>query len=88
MFGIPGSGHNLTQGLQPARQSADSNDNAAMLTISITFAVLVALWGFSAVLVSHAKRGLRSATTRAARLQPVARTSTSRTRGTRPVPSA
>jgi hypothetical protein len=29
-----------------------------MLTISIIFAFLVALWGFSGTLASHAKRGL------------------------------
>jgi hypothetical protein len=37
-----------------------------MLTISIIFAILVALWGFSGALVSHAKRGLAQAKLRAA----------------------
>ena len=32
-----------------------------MLTISIIFAVLVAVWGFSGAIASYAKRGLRNA---------------------------
>ena len=57
-----------------------------MLTISIIFAILVALWGFSGVLLSHAKRALTQAK---ARPRPVApRSAPARTRGTRPVPSA
>jgi hypothetical protein len=65
-----------------------------MLTISITFAVLVALWGFSGTLVSFAKRGFAAAKAHShtvpgprpvAHRQPVA---ASRTRGTRPVASA
>ncbi len=32
-----------------------------MLTISIIFAVLVALWGFSGAIAAHAKRGLQQA---------------------------
>ena len=61
-----------------------------MLTISIIFAILVALWGFSGTLLSHAKRAFAQAKARpAARPRPVAsRTAPSRTRGTRPVPSA
>jgi hypothetical protein len=59
-----------------------------MLTISITFAVLVALWGFSGTLASCAKRVAVAAKARprpVTRPQPVA---ASRTRGTRPVASA
>ena len=57
-----------------------------MLTISIIFALLVALWGFSGALLSHAKRAFTRVN---ARPRPVApRSAPSRTRGTRPVPSA
>ena len=63
-----------------------------MLTISITFAILVALWGFSGTIAAHAKRALVQAKPRtrlAARPRPAAvRPSASRTRGTRPVASA
>ncbi len=65
-----------------------------MLTISITFAILVALWGFSGTLASYAKRRLSEVKARprpvATRSRPVAvrSTGTSRTRGTRPVASA
>ena len=64
-----------------------------MLTISITFAILVALWGFSGTIAEHAKRALTPAKPRtprpAATPRPVAvRTSASRTRGSRPVASA
>ena len=44
-----------------------------MLTISIIFAILVALWGFSGALLSHAKRSFAQAKARpAARPRPVA----------------
>jgi hypothetical protein len=65
-----------------------------MLTISIIFAVLVALWGFSGTLASYAKRGLVAAKARPrtaplarpmARPQPVA---AARSRRTRPIASA
>jgi hypothetical protein len=65
-----------------------------MLTISITFAILVALWGFSGTLASYAKRGLTAATTRPRGAAPARRIArprpvvASRTRGTRPVASA
>ncbi len=63
-----------------------------MLTISITFAILVALWGFSGTILAHAKRALAQAKppARAATpARPVAvRSSAPRTRGTRPVASA
>ncbi len=63
-----------------------------MLTISIIFAILVALWGFSGTIAAHAKRALLQAKPRTrpvAPARPVAvRTSASRTRGTRPVASA
>lgn len=65
-----------------------------MLTISIIFAILVALWGFSGTLASYAKRGLAGAKARprpAARPRVVTRpqsVASSRTRGTRPVASA
>lgn len=96
MFRIPGNGDNLTQGLVPLRQSADSTTDGAaltiMLTISIIFAVLVALWGFSGTIAAHAKRAFAHAKPRtgpAAAPRPAAvRTSASRTRGTRPVASA
>jgi hypothetical protein len=35
-----------------------------MLTISIIFAMLVAVWGFSGAIAAHAKRGLRQAKAR------------------------
>ncbi|MEA2220586.1 MAG: hypothetical protein QOJ35_3212 [Solirubrobacteraceae bacterium] len=41
-----------------------------MLTISITFAVLVALWGFSGTIASLARRGLTRTTPRPARSTP------------------
>lgn len=97
MFGIAQIGDNVTQGLLPVRQSADSSRDGSrphtMLTISITFAILVALWGFSGTIAAHAKRAFvrvkprtRPAVTPP---RPVAvRTSASRTRGTRPVASA
>jgi hypothetical protein len=63
-----------------------------MLTISITFAILVALWGFSGVIAAHAKRALAHADPRTRRATPpppaAVRTSASRPRGTRPVASA
>ena len=65
-----------------------------MLTISIIFAILVALWGFSGTIAAHAKRTLVYAKPRTrlagpARPRPAAvRTSASRTRGSRPVASA
>ncbi|MEY2441726.1 MAG: hypothetical protein QOJ46_1152 [bacterium] len=65
-----------------------------MLTISIIFAVLVALWGFSGTLAAYAKRGIAGAKARprtAQRPRVVARpqsVAASRTRGTRPVASA
>ncbi len=65
-----------------------------MLTISITFAILVALWGFSGTLASYAKRTFAQAKARprpVAKARPVARprpAAASRTRGTRPVASA
>lgn len=60
-----------------------------MLTISITFAILVALWGFSGTIAAHAKRALTQAKPRtrpAMPRRPV--TGASRTRATRPVASA
>ncbi len=63
-----------------------------MLTISITFAILVALWGFSGTIAAQAKRALAHAKPRtrpATPPRPVAvRASASRRRGTRPVASA
>jgi hypothetical protein len=61
-----------------------------MLTISITFAVLVALWGFSGTLVSFAKRSLVRTTPRPrpASHPRTAASRATRTRGTRPVASA
>jgi len=65
-----------------------------MLSISIIFAVLVALWGFSGTLVSYAKRGIAQAKARprpVANARPVARprpAAALRPRGTRPVASA
>jgi len=63
-----------------------------MLTISIIFAILVALWGFSGTIAAHAKRALAQASARprpAAPPRPVAaRSSASRTRGHRPIASA
>ncbi len=64
-----------------------------MLTISIIFAILVALWGFSGTLASYAKRSFAQAKARpraVAITRPVARPrpAASRTRGTRPVASA
>lgn len=96
MFRIHGIGDNLTQGLSSVRQCADSSSDGPaphiMLTISIVFALLVALWGFSGTLVAYAQRALAGAKPRtrpAARPQPVAaRSAASRTRGTRPVASA
>jgi hypothetical protein len=99
MFRIARNGDNLTQGLFPIRQSADRKTDGTppphtMLTISITFAILVALWGFSGTIAAHAKRALTQATPKL-RTRPVAsprpatvRASASRTRGTRPVASA
>jgi hypothetical protein len=95
MFRIRGNGDNLTQGLVFVRQAADSTTDAprpyTMLTISITFAILVALWGFSGTILAHAKRALaqakpaeRTVTPR----RPVTVARASRTRGTRPVASA
>ena len=99
MFGIRRSGDNLTQGLSLVRQSADSTTDGTrphktMLTISITFAILVALWGFSGALASYAKRTFAQAKARprpVAKARPVARprpAAASRTRGSRPVASA
>ncbi len=54
-----------------------------MLTISIIFALLVALWGFSGAIVTYAKRSLSQATPRqrpAATAGPA-----SRARGSRPI---
>lgn len=61
-----------------------------MLTISITFAILVALWGFSGTLIAFAKRGLAHARQdlRFLRRPPAVRAAPARTRGTRPVASA
>lgn len=53
-----------------------------MLTISIIFAILVALWGFSGTIAAHAKHALVQAKPRT---RPA---SAPRTRGTRPVASA
>ncbi len=54
-----------------------------MLTITITFAVLVALWGFSGTIVTFAKRSLTQAK---ARPRPVReRTAPARPRRTPPV---
>jgi hypothetical protein len=63
-----------------------------MLTISITFAILVALWGFSGTIAAHAKRALGQARPRTRPAAPprpaTVRAAASRTRGTRPVASA
>jgi hypothetical protein len=61
-----------------------------MLTISITFAILVALWGFSGTILAHAKRALAQvkAPARPAPRPVTARSRASSTRGTRPVASA
>jgi hypothetical protein len=99
MFRIRRNGDNLTQGLSLVRQSADSSKDGTapsktMLTISIIFAVLVALWGFSGALASFAKRSFAQVKARprpVATARPVARprpAAGSRTRGTRPVASA
>lgn len=57
-----------------------------MLTISIIFAILVALWGFSGTIAAHAKHALVQAKPRTR--PATARASAPRTRGTRPVASA
>jgi hypothetical protein len=63
-----------------------------MLTITITFAILVALWGFSGTIAAHAKRVLVQAKPRTRPATPPrpasVRTSAPRTRRTRPVASA
>jgi len=54
-----------------------------MLTISIIFALLVALWGFSGAIVTYAKRSLSQAQPRP---RPVATARpASRARGSRPI---
>jgi hypothetical protein len=58
-----------------------------MLTISIIFALLVALWGFSGTLVSATRRSLDRAKA-STRTAPQPQTRPARTRGTRPVASA
>jgi hypothetical protein len=96
MFAIARNGDNLTQGLSSIRHSADTHTDrfalTPMLTISIIFAILVALWGFSGSLVTYAKRGIARATPHprpASQPRPAAaRVAASRTRGTRPVASA
>jgi len=66
MFPIAGSRGYLTQGLTQIRQSADSTTTGStpMLTITITFALLVALWGFSGAITSFIKRSVASAKAR------------------------
>ena len=96
MFRIPGIGDNLTQGPFSVRQSAGSTTDAlhphTMLTISITFALLVAVWGFSGTIAAHAKRALMPDKPRARPAAPprpaAVRARASRTRTTRPVASA
>ena len=54
-----------------------------MLTITIIFALLVALWGYSGVIVTYAKRSLSQAKPRP---RPVTTArSASRARGSRPI---
>jgi hypothetical protein len=91
MFRIREIGDNLTQGQSPIREPGLQQP---MLTISIIFAVLVALWGFSGTLASYAKSSFVAAKARprpATGPRPVAQprpAGASRSRGTRPVASA
>jgi hypothetical protein len=53
----------VTQELINLGQTADRaySSSHTMLTTAIIFALLVALWGFSGAIVTHAKRGLQHA---------------------------